>query len=236
MISLSHLANYVFLGLLTCGCSKGTAFIVEYLNKQYLVTDKHVIYKTVDEFYNDFCSVMFYSQGTDHTPISQLQIDLKKLKENNKIRQSEFVDLFVIEIDNEEAIVKFTFSEVRGVPLIPHSLSNLWGKDIMMYGYPTSIKLRAPFDLKPFISFGIVSAIDEDSQQFVIDTPAYYGNSGGPVFRKKCGVELIGVVQKMIPFILEWHIAYEEITRTDWHNTGYSICRNSNEIIKLIEQ
>lgn len=236
MIPISQIDEYSFLGLLTCGNSKGTAFIVDYQNKQFLVTDRHVIYKTVDDLYADFCSIMFYTQNTNRALLGQLQLDLKKLLTNQKIKQSEAVDLLLIEIDDDEAITKFNFDKVKGVPLVSVTLDHLWGRNVMMYGYPTSIRLRAPFDFKPFITSGIVSAIDEGTQQFVIDSPAYYGNSGGPVFRKKCGVSLIGVVQRLVPFNLEWHIAYEDITRTDWHNTGYSICRSSNEIIKLIEQ
>lgn len=236
MIPISQIDEYSFLGLLTCGNSKGTAFVVDYQNKQNLVTDRHVIYKSVNDLYSDFCSVMFYTQNVNRALLGQLQLDLKNLLANQKIKQSEAVDLLLIEIDDDEAITKFNFDKVKGVPLVSVTLTHLWGRNVMMYGYPTSIRLRAPFDFKPFITSGIVSAIDEGTQQFVIDSPAYYGNSGGPVFRKKCGVSLIGVVQRLVPFNLEWHIAYEDITRTDWHNTGYSICRSSNEIIKLIEQ
>lgn len=236
MVSLSQINSYSFLGLLTCGNSKGTAFLVEYKGKLYLVTDRHVVYKSLETRYADYCFVMFHTQNSQYDQSSQLQLELSGLDNLGRIKESEEDDLLVIDIDDCQDITKIDFDSVKGMPLIPVTLSKIWGNHILMYGFPTSIKPRSPFDFKPFLSSGIVSSIDEATQQFVIDAPAYYGNSGGPVFRKKCGVSLIGIVQKLIPFNLEWHIVYEEIKRTDWHNTGYSICRSSNSIIKLIER
>ena len=97
---------------------------------------------------------------------------------------------------------------------------------------------EAPFEIKPFLAKGVISSYDTETGQFVTDIPVYYGNSGCPVMYidNENEVHLIGVIQKLIPFKLDWKNKYEtSFIRMDWHNSGYSICMGVNKLLELLE-
>ena len=64
------------------------------------------------------------------------------------------------------------------------------GNDVIMYGYPTSLGLEkiAQIDpLRPLLRKGIVAGKNIQRSSLVLDCPAYFGNSGGPVFEIERG-------------------------------------------------
>lgn len=87
------------------------------------------------------------------------------------------------------------------------------GADVFMFGYPTSLTagIANLFDpTTPLIRKGIVSELSTRSAAIVIDCPAYFGNSGGPVIQVtkadfiSTHFHLIGIVSGFIPFREEW--------------------------------
>lgn len=72
---------------------------------------------------------------------------------------------------------------------------------------------EAPFEIKPFLAKGVISSYDTETGQFVTDIPVYYGNSGCPVIfvNNDNEVHLIGVVQKLIPFKLDWKTSMRQV-------------------------
>lgn len=236
MFQIHNLDKFQSVGMLVCGNSRGTAFLVDYHQHQYLVTDYHVLHDRDNRIISDNCEVIFFNQSIDYYNATHLTIDFGILSEERKI-EDVAKDLAIYRVDGNPDAISWQkkLGVIKGLSLSDVSLYDLWGKHSVIYGHPTSAKRPVPFDKKPFLTNGIVSAIDEDQQLFVVDSPVYYGNSGSPVFLKRCGLTLIGIVQNLIPFNLEWHIQYEDIVRTDWHNTGYSVCRSSNVIKQLID-
>lgn len=216
------------------GASTGSAFVVSLDRKRYFITDFHVIYRQDDSFYGKYASIIFHTQESYTSRALIARFELQRCIIN---RSSEF-DIAIIEVgDNIE------FENGNADDLTPFELetitdTDIWGKDICILGFPTSLKLEVPFSTKPFLANGVVSSVDEQDRRFVIDVPAFYGNSGSPVLYKKedSGLVLCGVVQRLITFNLQWHNRYEpSMARTDWHNSGYTICRSITLIKELIE-
>lgn len=137
-----------------------------------------------------------------------------------------------VEIGNKQ------LSELTPFSLSPVTIPDIWGHVTYLYGHPTSLNRDAPFDMKPFLTTGIISSYDDETGMFITNIPAFYGNSGGPVlFKNEEGdMMVIGIVQKLIHFCLDWRNRYErEAIRNDWQNSGYSICLEVNKIISFLE-
>jgi hypothetical protein len=102
----------------------------------------------------------------------------------------------------------------------------LVGNEAVIFGYPTSLHLENMPELdvrRPLLRKGIVAGINPQTHSIILDSPVYFGNSGGlvmeidteNVFQKFYHV--IGVVSKYVP--------YAEATHTFFiaTNSGYSI-------------
>lgn len=110
--------------------------------------------------------------------------------------------------------------------------------DVYLLGYPTSLGMQQSqyYDFsKPLIRKGIVAGIDGSKSAFVIDCPAYPGNSGGPVV-EHCSdgyFRVIGVVSKYIPFETKWHSNRGDVVNTDISNSGYTVCVSMDAVLSL---
>lgn len=236
MMQIHDLDKYQSVGVLSCGYSHGTAFLIDYNHHQYLVTDYHVVHDRQNHRSSSLCEVVFFNQSLHYNNAAHLTIDFGILHQD-RIIEDEAKDITIYRIDGNPEAVNWikNLGNIKGLTFSEVTLNNLWGRHCMIYGHPTSTKRPSPFDKKPFLTNGVVSSVDEERNSFVVDSPVYYGNSGSPVFLKRSGLSLIGIVQNLIPFNLEWHIQYEDIVRTDWHNTGYSVCLSANVIKELID-
>jgi hypothetical protein len=111
------------------------------------------------------------------------------------------------------------------------------GNDVVMYGYPTSLgleKIPEIDPLRPLLRKGIVAAKDLQKRSLVLDCPAYFGNSGGPVFEAdrqpfQTKLLLIGVVKKYVPFT-----ATDARTFLMQTNSGYSIATPIDDVLELM--
>src|SRR5690606_18808210 len=64
------------------------------------------------------------------------------------------------------------------------------GTDVLIVGYPSSIGLlnKPQYDYyKPLLRKGIVAGVYPHQRTFIIDSPVFGGNSGGPVLQKSNG-------------------------------------------------
>lgn len=115
------------------------------------------------------------------------------------------------------------------------------GNDVYLLGYPTSLGLQNNqyYDFsRPLARKGIVAGIDENRSTFVIDCPAYPGNSGGPVV-EHCSDSLYrvtGMVSKYIPYETQWHSNRGDVINTDISNSGYTVCISMDRILGLLEE
>ena len=113
------------------------------------------------------------------------------------------------------------------------------GNEVIMYGYPTSLGLQQipQIDpLTPLLRKGVVAAKSLQRRSLVLDCPAYFGNSGGPVFEIDRGTtqisfRLIGVVTNYVPFI-----ATDARTFVMQTNSGYSVATPMDAVLQLVGQ
>lgn len=229
--------------MLSCGeCSKGSGFFVKYQDRNYLVTDYHVVYdKDKDRFYGANITVTATMQND--TFESSVVFNLNFDENRDRIIYSEEIDLWTVELNganmqNQHGQRPIQIDQLSYFDVQNEKIQERWCRTVYIYGYPTSLMPEAPFEIKPFFAKGVVSSYDIETGQFVTDIPVYYGNSGCPVMYvdNENEIHLIGVVQKLIPFKLDWKNKYEtSFIRMDWHNSGYSICMGVNKLLELLE-
>lgn len=229
--------------MLSCGeCSKGSGFFVKYQDRNYLVTDYHVVYdKDKDRFYGANITVTATMQND--TFESSVVFNLNFDENRDRIIYSEEIDLWTVELNganmqNQHGQRPIQIDQLSYFDVQNEEIQERWCRTVYIYGYPTSLMPEAPFEIKPFFAKGVVSSYDIETGQFVTDIPVYYGNSGCPVMYvdNENEIHLIGVVHKLIPFKLDWKNKYEtSFIRMDWHNSGYSICMGVNKLLELLE-
>lgn len=113
------------------------------------------------------------------------------------------------------------------------------GNDVVLYGYPTSLGLQQipQIDpLRPLLRKGIVAAKSLQRHSIMLDCPAYFGNSGGPVFEidrtlTQISFRLIGVVTTYVPFI-----ATDARTFMMQTNSGYSVATPIDAVLQFVGQ
>ena len=194
----------------------------------YLVTAKHVLYDLQSmKLRHSAAELVSYADvATDPKKIVR-RIFLGELEKDGRIHAHAKHDLVVVRFgkvskDSPFKIVfhKRVFRSVKGEsPLMCVLEANTLRYDdvgisneVYLFGYPRSIGLKQipqiDYDM-PLLRHGIVAGKNEITQTVVVDCPAYYGNSGGPV----CQVEqeglrtefkIIGIVSQFVPFIEQW--------------------------------
>jgi hypothetical protein len=114
----------------------------------------------------------------------------------------------------------------------------LVGNDAIMYGYPRSLALdlsAGQLDpLQPLLRRGLIAGVNDQRKTIILDSPAYRGNSGGPVVELEqdnfmIKLRIIGVVSEFVPlpegsedFFLQF-------------NSGYSIIEPMDAILDLAQ-
>lgn len=219
------------------GISIGSGFVIKYADKLYALTDYHVLYRRDGSLYCDDCTLRFSKQYDSFNKSLLFRTDFL----NTNIFSDEDLDIATFELKDDSTTLEIgsgSLADIYPFELSNVQVSSLWGTQLYFYGYPTSLHPEAPFDMKPFITNGILSSYDEDESRFVTNIPAFYGNSGSPaIFLSESGeVQVIGIVQQLIHFRLEWRNRYEvKAVRSDWQNSGYSICLDVNKLIIFLQ-
>lgn len=216
----------------------GSCFVAKLRDEVYLITDCHVLYfKRTTDLYDHCLSVRFTHQdsGPDDGVFLFLDITLADVKYDERL------DIAYIKLTglNEEKCkyVRGEFTDLSPLSLESFDLASCWGNDAYLIGFPHSIMLDSPFDSKPSLSRGVVSSIDANTGRYIVDIPSIYGLSGSPILSLSGNtIKLIGIVQKLYPFNAVWFSKNEPgINRSDWHNSGYTMCISSCQIKIFIE-
>ena len=117
----------------------------------------------------------------------------------------------------------------------------LTGNDVIMFGYPVSLRLQQlpQLDLnRPLLRKGIVAGTNPAMKSVILDCPAYFGDSGGPVIEidhPSFGVttfRVIGVVLDYVPFIQTGQAPTMVLSL--WSNSGYSIIAPMDFVFELV--
>lgn len=118
------------------------------------------------------------------------------------------------------------------------------GGDIYLFGYPGSIGLRQSpqFDyLRPLLRKGIIAGKFEKNKTIIIDSPSYFGNSGGPVYeiienKEGTFVGLFGLITEYIPYVEQWENKNNGAVNVQTMNSGYSIVTSIDYALDLIKK
>ncbi|VWC80306.1 hypothetical protein BCO71171_00419 [Burkholderia contaminans] len=113
--------------------------------------------------------------------------------------------------------------------------------DVYLLGYPTSLGLQTSkfYDFsRPLIRKGIVAGVDAEKSAFVIDCPAYPGNSGGPVVEHCLDgyFRVIGLVSRFIPYETKWHSNRGDVINVDISNSGYTVCVSMDAVLEMFKE
>jgi hypothetical protein len=172
-----------------------------------------------------------YSRDSADTRRNILRLNLQELQRPDTLRADATHDVVVItigEFQNQPTAdlpssltlapgvtaVEVAQQGIVGVARVSiRSLNEvLIGNDVVMFGYPTSLGVppqlvQQPPQLepdRPLLRKGVVAGKNMTTHSIILDCPAYFGVSGGPVFeidRELAATHfwLIGVVKEFVP-------------------------------------
>ncbi len=248
------------------GKSFGSGFRLKYLDSNYLVTAKHVLYDESGELrYSDL--LVTCQNGDDYSKPLILEVDLARAK----IFKDRKNDVAIVRLGINKKLYEKEHS-LKGDPNIVkrpaqlileeyvNPIENVFGSfvsldkdatrgideikianNVFLMGYPTSLGIQRNdyFDYsKPLLRKGIIAGIYNAKNTFIIDCPSYYGNSGGPVVEEgEDGYyRIIGVVSQYIPFETKWRSNRENIVNTEITNSGYTVCVPITTVFDIIDE
>ena len=123
----------------------------------------------------------------------------------------------------------------------------LVGNEVYTFGYPSSIGLQEAPQLdqnRALIRRGIVADKDPNRRTLVLDSPAFKGNSGGPIIARSelkavpngIGLEykVVGIVVEFVPFEERWVNSQFGYWNTTISNSGYSIGEPMDSIFETL--
>jgi len=238
------------------GKSFGSGFYLNTEDAVWLITAKHVLFDDKGVLLGQKAESLGYNEGDDLGTV--LEFDLKVLTAAGFLRSHKSADAAVIKVASatEPADKQRTLTPVAGVNLKQVSKQGItgtsnylkfddvaMGNDVIVYGYPNSIGLRAmpQIDQKqPLLRKGIVAGRNSTQHTIIIDCPSFNGNSGGPVVQINNRVfevdfKIIGIVSQFVPFDNSgWSAAIGG--NATILNSGYSVVTPMDPVMDLISQ
>lgn len=242
--------------------SNGSGFFLNKENCTYLITASHVLFDdSSGKLKSDQAKLLSYSGDPKESKRNIIQLNLKVLLEEDKIKRHSSADVTAIYIadakpkEGEESRQSIRF--VPGVATIERTSTGIVGvgadnikkidgvltaNTIYIFGYPTSIGMKQipQLDsLRPLLRFGIVAGKNPERKTLILDCPSYPGNSGGPVLEvERFGIgqrrfKVIGVVSQFIPFAETWVNVTHKYKNLTISNSGYSVAASMDSVIEL---
>lgn len=248
------------------GHGSATAFYLRNDKHLYLVTAKHVLFTKPQSKLKGIKAVCL-SYPEDITDENQIiiVIDLNSLNSQGLIKYHRTHDVVIVQIGNvvkktDDSSVSIKFSKgvvrrksnnikpnivVADVESTKAFDDVLISNDVFIFGYPTSIGIKndPQFEhLRPLLRKGIIAGKNLKKETIILDCPAYYGNSGGPVIEvdnvslTEKRYLLIGVLSQFIPYTETWENKTNKITHLEVSNSGYSVVTPIDKVLELITQ
>lgn len=239
----------------------GSGCFLQLSNSVYLVTARHVLFSEPEgtnapTLLSSKAVVKAYS-GVGTTNVSErvVSLDLGILMNAGEIRFSTNRDIVLVRVEDCNPTNKNLVSYIPGMKFMSSAeslvlysglcvLSNVdVGADVYMFGYPISLTapIRDKFDpAQPLLRKGIVAGVNLAKRTIVVDSPAYQGNSGGPVLEVEhpqfgsTVYQMIGVVSAFVPFEEEWEnktLRYSHVTIS---NSGYTLIEPIDLALDLV--
>ena len=237
--------------LITFKNSTGSGFYVKPTKDVYLVTAKHVLFGADGKILEPSFDLLSYSKDlSDQTP-NVITVDGDKAGANIIKHPSE--DIAVVELFTDSPIhsgqaIALEGVTVRGLAkdgIVEAGLDTikrfshvLTGNEVFLLGFPTSLGLQSLPEIdiyRPLLRKGIVAGQNQQTHSIILDCPAYFGNSGGPVIEADQEslvtrrFHIVGVVSKYVP--------YDDGGKTFFirANSGYSIATPMDYVLDLIK-
>jgi len=241
--------NLAYPVLITFKNSTGSGFYVNAGTKLYLVTAKHVLFDATGAILEPSFDLLSYSKDlSDRTP-NALTVDVAKAGANIIKHPSE--DIAVVRVFsvtaaglldplpgvNQHTVAKNGYLGVDRTAIKTFD-QVLTGNEVILLGYPTSLSLQTLPQIdprRPLLRKGIVAGQNPATHSIILDCPAYFGNSGGPVievddegpFSRRFNI--IGVVSQFVPY------ADGGKTFFIMANSGYSVATPMDYVLELIK-
>jgi hypothetical protein len=199
--------------------STGTCFSIDYENKQYIVTAKHVVSGLKN---NEFIEIN--------------QENVWKTVRVSLVGHSNTADVTVFSIDTIIGIL----------PLPPTNDGMIYGQDAYFLGFPYMINIDTGMNRNfplPLVKKGIVSIWykEENNELILIDGHNNPGFSGGPLVFVPPGkpttqFQVAGIISRYrFQRELIFNSSDEPLEAHYKENTGIIICYNINHAIELIK-
>jgi hypothetical protein len=248
--------------LITHEKGTGSGCFLQLSNSVYLVTARHVLFSEPEgtnapSLLSGKAAIKSYSgAGTTNVTERDVLLDLSYLMSIGEIRYSTNHDIALVRIEDCNPTNHNLVSVLPGVFFPPPFGLNVMdssfvclltnvdvGADVYMFGYPMSLTapIQQKFDLaQPLLRKGIVAGVSLNKHSIVVDSPAYQGNSGGPVVQmdhpslEATRYQIIGVVSAFVPFEEEWEnktLRYSHVTVS---NSGYTLVEPIDSAIDLV--
>jgi len=119
--------------------------------------------------------------------------------------------------------------------------------EVYLFGYPSSIGIRDIAGFPPQIDYNlpllrkaIVAGKNPNNRTIVLDSPTYFGNSGGPVLaieNPSLGIykfKLIGVISQYIPFAEHIENKTYRVGYIQLSNSGFSVVTPADSILDIV--
>lgn len=230
----------------------GSGFYLGSKSETYLVTAKHVLFnqKTGNLLDTSFELLSYSKDVSDQTP-NIFTIDTTKMAADAIVKHPT-EDIVVVKVFGQDPADASLASPRPGVTVNVHAklgilqvgLENvkklsdvLVGNQVFLFGYPTSLALQDMPQIdprRPLLRRGVVAGQNPRTRSIILDCPAYFGNSGGPVVEVDEEAFLrhftvIGVVQEYVPY------ADGGRTFAIMANSGYSVAIPMDFVLELVK-
>ena len=240
----------------------GSGFFLQHSNKIFLVTAKHVIFDrtkfpslvlvatnatcttwsertNISSHFTIDLAGSFTARETRGHPSRDVAVSYVGISETNGIRQSDFTKQAGLTRPAIQLVIANDHTTLFKDVLV--------GSDIYTFGYPSSIGLQGAPQVdqaRPLVRRGIVADKDPGRRTLVLDSPAFKGNSGGPVLERgvteftgtnvQWHFKVIGVVVEFIPFEERWANNQFGYWNTTISNSGYSIAEPMDSVFEVV--
>ena len=241
--------------------SSGSGFYLNTGQSIFLVTAKHVLFDPNTHVLRALRADVLSYGPTDPTGVKGRNfgtLDLPVLQNDGNVIAHQSEDVVVVRISSHHSPVDAKSQNgisqrVRGFELKESTQGGvltahmdmvktfeqvLVGNEVIMYGSPTSLGLQQQkLNLHlPLLRKGIVAGSNPENRSIILDCPAYFGNSGGPVLEVDrngltTSAYLIGVVDQYVPFADQGHAN----TFVMLSNSGYSIVTPMDFVLELVK-
>lgn len=234
----------------------GSGFYLNTGKAVYLVTAKHVLFDpATQKLLDTTLDLLSYSKDPSDSARNLITVDLSALQNSGNIKPHQSEDVAVVKLSTvvpggstssfsgamvPGATLKETASGgllVVNLDVVKSFDQVLTGNEVMLFGYPTSLGLKQlpQIDIhRPLLRKGIVAGTNPKTRSIVLDCPAYFGNSGGPVLELDkqaftTTFRIIGVINQYVPF-LDAGRSFQMLS-----NSGYSIATPMDFVLDLVK-